>query len=302
MLATRQPVQSAARKAMPSPEQVAHDLAMRKAAREHLSPFCQYVWPNYQTTPYRELMASALEQLEARKIERLMIFAPPQVSGKSTLAQQFFPPWYIGKHPDHALIMCSYNTTLARRNSSEARNKISEPRYQNVFGTSSPYSNPVVLSSKSRSKEEWGLEFHRGRVKAAGVGAGITGFGAHCLLIDDPVRSQREGDSELSKEEQWEWYWSSAYTRLSPDGVICITMTRWSVDDLAGQLLAAQHEGGDKWHVLRLPFLAETKAQASEWCERNFVLPSHYLVAKHTIGRPAEEIEEEEDEYEGEDE
>lgn len=295
MLATTRPLQ-VQRKAMPSREDVAFDIAMRKAARSRLTPFCQYVWPGYQSTPYRELMASALEKLESREITRLMIFAPPQISGKSTLCQQFFPAWYLGRNPDHALIMCSYNTKLARRNSSEARNKINEPRYQNVFGKSSPYEIPVQLSPRSKSQEEWGLEFHRGRVKAAGVGAGITGFGAHCLLIDDPVRSQREGDSELSKEEQWEWYWSSAYTRLSPDGVICITMTRWATDDLAGQLLAAQNDGGDKWHVLRLPFMAETQAQSKEWADRNYVPSSHYLVSSATIGRPAREEEDTEEE------
>ena len=53
---------------------------------------------------------------------------------------------------------------------------------------------------------------------AAGVGTGITGRGAHILLLDDLVKDIEAADSATIKENTWEWYASTAYTRLAPGG------------------------------------------------------------------------------------
>ena len=57
---------------------------------------------------------------------------------------------------------------------------------------------------------------------AAGVGGAITGRGAHCLLIDDPVKSREEADSETMRNRVWDWYQNDAYTRLMPGGSVII--------------------------------------------------------------------------------
>jgi predicted phage terminase large subunit-like protein len=51
----------------------------------------------------------------------------------------------------------------------------------------------------------------------------------------------------------WDWYTSTAYTRLMPGGAIVVINTRWHDDDLSGRLLAEQEESGDKWELLSLP-------------------------------------------------
>jgi len=52
----------------------------------------------------------------------------------------------------------------------------------------------------------------------------------------------------------WEWYASTAYTRLEPNAAVILIQTRWHVDDLAGRLL---RQDGDAWHVICLPAIAE---------------------------------------------
>jgi predicted phage terminase large subunit-like protein len=59
------------------------------------------------------------------------------------------------------------------------------------------------------------------------------------------------------REDIWNWYQSSFYTRLMPGGSIIMTLTRWHEDDLAGRLLRDARDGGDKWEVIKLPALAE---------------------------------------------
>ena len=73
------------------------------------------------------------------------------------------------------------------------------------------------------------------------------------LIVDDPIKSQREADSAAAREHLWEWFRSDLVTRLKPGGRIVLVMTRWHPDDLGGRLLAS----GDGWRVLRLPALAE---------------------------------------------
>jgi predicted phage terminase large subunit-like protein len=66
------------------------------------------------------------------------------------------------------------------------------------------------------------------------------------------------------REKVWEWYQSTLYTRLTPDGRIIIVMTRWHEDDLVGRLLKKEadeiREGthqGERWTVINFPAIAE---------------------------------------------
>jgi predicted phage terminase large subunit-like protein len=88
---------------------------------------------------------------------------------------------------------------------------------------------------------------------AAGVGATITGRRADLGIIDDPVKSREEADSELTRQKHWDWYVNDFKTRLKPNYRQLHIQTRWHEDDLAGRILATE---GDKWRVLKLPMVA----------------------------------------------
>jgi predicted phage terminase large subunit-like protein len=90
----------------------------------------------------------------------------------------------------------------------------------------------------------------------AGVGGPLTGKGADLLIIDDPVKNHEEANSEVYREKAWDWFRSTAYTRLEPGGSIVLVQTRWHESDLAGRLLADPEIGGE-WDVIRLPAIVE---------------------------------------------
>lgn len=75
----------------------------------------------------------------------------------------------------------------------------------------------------------------------------------NCLIIDDPLKSREEADSRLIRDKLWDWYASTAYTRLMPGGAVVLIQTRWHEDDLAGRLML----GHENWEVLNLPAIAE---------------------------------------------
>jgi predicted phage terminase large subunit-like protein len=109
---------------------------------------------------------------------------------------------------------------------------------------------------------------------AAGVGGGITGEGASVLIIDDPLKNAAEASSDTIRESIWQWYITTAITRLEPDGAKIVIMTRWHDDDLAGRLLkvAQKDPKADQWTVLHLKAINE-KGEAL-WPEK---FPLEYL-------------------------
>jgi predicted phage terminase large subunit-like protein len=102
----------------------------------------------------------------------------------------------------------------------------------------------------------------RGGCVAAGVGGPITGRGADVLIIDDPIKNRAEAESPMIRRKVWEWYRSTARTRLAPGGSIVVVMTRWHEDDLVGRLLSADDQD---WEVLSFPALAEADDPLGRW-------------------------------------
>jgi hypothetical protein len=185
-----------------------------------------------------------------------MIFMPPR-HGKSELASRRFPAWYLGRNPQRQIIAASYNSDLASDFGREVRDIVGSQEYAALFD--------ARLRDDSRAADRWHTDMG-GAYVAAGVGTAVTGRGAHVLLIDDPLKDREEADSEIRRQRVWDWFTSTAYTRLMPGGAIVVIQTRWHEDDLAGRLLAQQAAGIDKWEVLDLPALdGNEKALWPEW-------------------------------------
>ena len=174
-----------------------------------------------------------------------MIFAPPG-SAKSTYASILHTPWHFAAHPDHCVIAASHTAELAEKWGRRVRNLVAE--HSAVLG--------VSLATDSQAAGRWETD-HGGEYFAAGVGGAIAGRRADLVVIDDPIRSREDADSETVRDKIWDWYKSDLYTRLKPGGRIVLIQTRWHEDDLAGRLLADMAAGGDQWEIISLPALAE---------------------------------------------
>jgi len=226
-----------------SPQEAAQELLNRKRARRSLIDFTQYTFPQYRVAEHHRMIAEKLEAVERGEIDRLLICMPPR-HGKSELATKRFPAYALGRDPTRQVIQASYNSDLATDFGRQVRNIVATQRYQNVFGTE--------LAQDSKAANRWNTS-DGGAYVAAGVGTAVTGRGAHILIIDDPLKDREEAESENRREMIWNWYTSTAYTRLMKGGAIVLIQTRWHEDDLAGRLLEAEAKGGDKWEKLILP-------------------------------------------------
>ena len=67
---------------------------------------------------------------------------PPR-HGKSFLCSQYFPAWYLGRNPDHRVILASYANAFARSWGERARDAMAEAG-ETVFGLKvrTPFNRP----------------------------------------------------------------------------------------------------------------------------------------------------------------
>lgn len=199
----------------------------------------------WHQAPHLETISLWLEELELGDKERVLVSCPPR-HGKSELISFWFPLWYLAKHPDRQIILCSYEAEFAAHWGRRVRNAIME------FGDDLG----LTLSDDSTAANRWSLTSGGGMI-TAGAGGPITGRGAHLLIVDDPIKNAEEASSETTREALWDWWQTTAYTRLEPGGVAVVIATRWHQDDLIGRLEKSHLEGAPKWDVIKFPAIAE---------------------------------------------
>lgn len=230
-----------------------------KKARNSFKHFVAYTMPDYFFGWHHKILCEKLQAFQEKKIRRLMIFMPPR-HGKSQLGSRHFPAYCFGKNPNARIIATSYSSDLASDMNIDTQKIINSIRYRDVFPRTSMSSKSVVTVSTlpRRNSTMFEIVGHNGVYRSAGVGGPITGKGADYILIDDPIKNNKEAESKVYRDAIWKWYTSTLYTRLEEKGSVLLIMTRWHEDDLAGRLLkASENPEADQWEVLRLPAIRE---------------------------------------------
>lgn len=230
------------------------ELANRALANKHLMPFIKRYRPKYDAGWVHDDICRRLERfvkdVEAKKMPRMLLMMPPR-SGKSEIGSRHFPAWVMGHHPEWEIIAASHTSSLSLGFSRYIRDLLVDPSYHDVFPN-------TELNPTSRAIERWHTT-EGGGYLAAGVGTGITGRGAHILLLDDLVKDSEAADSRTIRDNTWEWYTSTAYTRLAPGGGVLGIMTWWNDDDWAGRIQQVMQDGdGDLFEIVKYPALNES--------------------------------------------
>ncbi|HWQ20089.1 MAG TPA: phage terminase large subunit [Methanotrichaceae archaeon] len=190
-----------------------------------------------------------------------MIFTHPR-AGKSELGSRMFPAYAFGRNPDLQIIATSYGSDLASRMNRDVQRIIVSPQYKEVFPETALSEKNIRNTSQGnylRNNDIFEIVGHSGVYRSGGVGSGITGMGYDIGVIDDPVKDRAQAESPTYRENAWDWFKSTFYTRAEKNPRMLVILTRWHSDDLAGRLLKAADEDPDaeQWEVLNLPAIAE---------------------------------------------
>jgi hypothetical protein len=131
----------------------------------------------------------------------------------SLLTSHWFPVWYLSLFPDRRVISASYEADFAASWGRKVRNTVAQ------------HSEALKLevAEDSAAANRWETR-QGGGMMTAGVGGPLTGKGANLLLVDDPVKNAEEAASQTLRDKIWNWWTSTAYTRLEPDGVAVVVM------------------------------------------------------------------------------
>ncbi len=216
----------------------------RRHLRGNFEAWCTHALAPIGQAPARhhKLIASALQGVAEGRHDRLMLLLPPG-SAKSTYASDLYPPWFLARAPRMNVIAASHTAGLAEQFGRRARERLAE--HGALLGAG--------LADSGVAAGNWRTE-NGGTYYAVGVGGSVTGRRADLLLVDDPIASREDAESQRIRDKTWDWFAADALTRLKPGGRVVLVQTRWHPDDPAGRLLAAEP---DAWRVVRLPAIAE---------------------------------------------
>ncbi len=205
--------------------------------------FARHAMARVAKSPARhhELLIEELQKIADGRSDRLMVQMPPGAA-KSTYGSVLFPAYFLSRHVEAQIIATSHTASLANHFGRQVRGTLQE--HADLLG--------VKISAESRASSRFVLS-SKGEYFAAGVRGPITGRRADLILIDDPIKSWAEAESQTARDALYDWYRAELSARLKPGGRIILMMARWHVDDLAGRLAAAE----PVWNCLRLPALAE---------------------------------------------
>jgi hypothetical protein len=199
----------------------------------------------FKTWNYIQLLSRKLVDVAMGRCPRLILCLPPR-HGKSELVSKWFSIWYMENFPANRIILASYEADFAAKWGGKARDVIQEN--QELLS--------IRFKSKNPAQHYW---------ETTEGGAMMTGKGANIFLIDDCIKNSEEANSLTMREKLWEWYTSTARTRLEPNGAMVVVCTRWNSDDLVGRLInpefSSEKGTREKWEVFCFPACAEPESE-----------------------------------------
>ncbi len=230
----------------------------RKMCKEDFLSYCKFVKHDYDIHWHHEILGQKLievyEKIKKGERARLIIQIPPR-HGKSETSTILFPTWILAKDPKFQVMTASYSQEMAEWFGMKARDVMQSESFKALSG--------VRLREDTQSKSKW-LTQKNGGYLATGIGGSITGRGFNLGIIDDPIKNRDEAESLLIRNNIWDWFVSTFYTRQEGNAGIVVIMTRWHTDDLVGRLLAkekeereAGKENFDQWEVVSFPAIAQ---------------------------------------------
>jgi hypothetical protein len=247
------------------------DLAARLSAS--LGEWYLAINPTFTYVPFQQerLIPALVRHVRRESSKRkLMVMMPPGHS-KSCIGTKALVPWYLGNNPGHHAMSICYGDDLAYDFGADIRNVCTSDIAQAVFPG-------LQLTKDSRSIRKFTTE-QENIYYAASFNATVAGRRLNLVVIDDPVKSMEEAESDAAMSARMKIYRSVVDARLTPGGIVLAFLTRYSLSDWAARVLQFE---GDEWDVLVLD--AENE-------DGSFLWESHYGKEKYeTIRRKDPEV------------
>lgn len=202
---------------------------------------------NFRLTPLARAINEVVLRAARREVQYVVIDAPVR-HGKSTMISGYLPAAWLGVNPDDPVLLLGPTDAYAEEWGTFTRD-LMEQHGEELYG--------VRVSRGTGSRKRWKLAGHEGVFRAQGVWSSLPGKGARAMVLDDLVRQPEEAFNPTARNKLWSRWDAIIRSRLAPDGVLFLVMSRWHQDDFAGRLMRELDESGTPYVRLHLPALAE---------------------------------------------
>ena len=234
------------------------------AAQDNMLGFASAVYPGFKIGPHHRKLAKIFTDVIEGKKKRVIINIAPRM-GKSEFSSYLFPAYFLGKYPKKKIIMGTHTAGLSEDFGRRIRNLLDTEEYREIFPQ-------TFVADDQKAAGKWSTGAG-GQYYAAGVGGALAGRGADLFVIDDPHSEQDvKTNSRLAFDTAWSWFQTGPLQRLMPGGAIIVIMTRWSLLDLTGRLIAYQSKNpeAEPWEIVELPAILhqDTENEKSLWPEQ----------------------------------
>ena len=211
--------------------------------------FCMTKFHRYVCTQVQEFLS-----VKTGKAFDILLLSVPPRHGKSHMVTETLPAWFLGNNPRAEVILCSYQSTFAEGFSRICRDKFTK------------FAQPLFKTDIDKSlqrAELWATE-SGGRCRAAGLDAGITGYGAELFIIDDPIKNAAEASSDVIIKKILDEMGPSVQSRIYPGGKLIVIQTRWVENDVVGFI--KDNWSDFIWKDINLPCEFDEEAAAQGPC------------------------------------
>lgn len=207
-----------------------------------LMTFIPRLSPTYQEPRHLTPLVKYLQKAIHEPV-KLVIGCPPRHAKTETLLHYLV--LRLKENPTLSVCYCSYAQRFAERKASKAKQLMQR----------------AGLKLVSDSKSEMRTGDGDGGLWVTTSGGSSTGMGFDLVIIDDIVANRADAESMTMRENIYNWFNDTMFTRLEPHGSIFVCMARWHPDDLAGRLIR------DGWEHLELPAI-DPKTNIPLWKDR----------------------------------
>ncbi|CCB79041.1 phage uncharacterized protein, putative [Helicobacter bizzozeronii CIII-1] len=247
------------------------ELALRALAQRDLYTFVKLKWARYNLAPFLDswhiaYLCKVLECTqpnttgESDLLTRLMINMPPSY-GKTEIIARCFIAWSLGLDRSRKFFYISYSDDLCRKIANQVRDLMKSKFYAQIF--------PIPLEFLQDNAQEFVLR-EGGGLFVTTLKSALTGFHAHQILIDDPIKVSEMSSKSAVKAVNANFK-ESVLSRLQDNqSNITILMQRLGLNDLCAFLLSEREFEPAQiasWKVIKLKAL---NAQEENYSIKDF--------------------------------
>jgi predicted phage terminase large subunit-like protein len=194
--------------------------------------------PEYRwDAPHFRLMQSALDEMTGGTAKRIILSVAIRHGKTETVTS--YAAKRLEDDPSLPVLVGTYNQQQADKLSRQIRS-IARAR-------------GVAMSEDRDAAREWETT-SGGGVRAVGAGSGVASVNAGLIIIDDPIGSRDEAESQAHRDRVFDWITNDILARCVPGTGVIVSHPRWHQDDPIGRLRDRQ---GSRWRVIDLPGRAE---------------------------------------------